>query len=67
MQQCHLAVPVRAGQELPRRSQAAHPLCATLLGISTPARAVSAICSSSIDVGRGTGLCSVSTVTSAPS
>lgn len=65
MLQCHLAVPVRAGQELPRRRQAAHPPRATLLGINTPARAFSAISSSSIDVGRGTGLCSVSTVTSA--
>lgn len=67
MLQCHLAVPVRAGQELPRGEQAAHPPRATLLGIKAPARAGSAISSSSIDVGRGAGLCSVSTVTSAPS
>lgn len=45
MLQCHLAVPVRAGQELPRRRQAAHPRRggATLLGISTAARAASAV------------------------
>lgn len=55
MLQCHLAVPVRAGQELPRRRQEAHPRRggATLLGISTAARAASAVSSSSIAVGVG--------------
>lgn len=69
MRQCHLAVPVRAGQELPRRRQAAHPRRggATLLGISTLACAASAISSSSIAVGGGAGLCSVSAAASAPS
>lgn len=33
--QYYLSVPVKAGQELPRRMQAAHPQCGTSLGIST--------------------------------
>lgn len=32
--QCHLTVPVKAGQELPCRMQAAHPQCGTSLGIN---------------------------------
>lgn len=70
MLQCHLAVPVRAGQELPRRRQAAHPRRggATLLGISTAARAASAVSKllhSCVCVG-GAGLRSVSAAASAP-
>lgn len=62
MLQCHLAVPVRAGQELPRRRQAAHPRRggATLLGISTAARAASAVSSSSIAGGEGAQASAVS-------
>lgn len=63
--QYHLSVPVKAGQELPCRMQAAHPQCGTSPGISTHMLTLP-FPTASTDVVRGKNLYCVFTVTSAP-
>lgn len=63
--QYHLSVPVKAGQELPCRMQAAHPQCGTSFGISTHMLTLP-FPTASTDVVRSRNLYCVFTVTCAP-
>lgn len=64
--QYHLSVPVKAGQELPCRMQAAHPQCGTSLGISAHTHMLTLpFPTASTDAARGRNLNRVFTVTSA--